>query len=128
MTNEVIAALVADGAELDSKIKAQSERLKEIKAQLVALPPAIYAADNGRTAQVIAPSPAIKPKEEAIDAAREEIGDEPLFKKLFERVVTWRPVDAKSFRRVAAAILPKGKVARVIDLCEVESQPYVIFK
>jgi hypothetical protein len=125
MTAEVRSALIAEGAGLDAELKAKKKRLEDIKAQLTTLEPGIYAADNGRTVQIIQPGPAIKPKEEQVEAAREMIGDEPTFKKLFERITTWKAV--KAFREIALAILPTKKAQKIIEICEVDSTPYVIF-
>jgi len=121
-----VAASVDRGWSLKQRIEADREELKKIETTLIELGPGEYAGDSGRRAQVIQPSPAIKPKTEAVETARELIGDEPTFKKLFEKIVTWKP--AKSFREVAAAILPKNKLTKVIETCEVDCAAYVLFK
>lgn len=117
-----IKSLVSQGAKLDREI----QELKRIRALLASLPPGEYVGEKpGDIAKVIAPSPAIKPQPGVIGQCREIISDPDLFKKLFDRIITYKPV--ANFRSVIAAILTPAKAQKVIQLCEVETQPYVVF-
>jgi hypothetical protein len=127
MDDATRAALIAEGAALTDQVANAERRLKQIKAELVKLEPGEYAADNGRTAQVILPTPAIKPEGPAdIAAAREAIGDENIFVQLFQHVRGWKPV--KDFRTKASVLLKGEKLRRVLGICEKPGQKYVIFK
>lgn len=116
-----VEPLVTEGALLKARIKADSERLKEITESLVTEGPGEYHGAAGEKALVIVQGPSIKPTAETIDELKASLGDS--FGKLFDRVVSFKPV--KAFREVAQAILPKGKAAKVISRCEVDSTPYV---
>lgn len=126
MNSADLVDLVDEGSALDLRIKADQTRLKDIKAELCKLAPGEYLGGSGRRALVVQPSPGIKPPDEAIATVREMIGDEAVFKKLFERVNTWKAV--KAFREVAIALMGAKKAPKVIELCEVEAEPYVLFK
>lgn len=116
------ARLVTEGVALDERIKADSARLREIKAALVAAGPGDYQGAEGARAAVIDVGSSIKLVD--LDAARLLAGD--AFGKLFDRITSHRPV--KAFREVAAALLPKAKARRLIEACEVENAPQVRFK
>lgn len=123
MPKDETVSLVNEAARLDARIKGDSDRLKELKAQLSKLPPGTYLGDNGAKALVIQPEPGIRPAADAIAKAMELVGD--LSKKLFTRTVVIKPV--KDFRAAARAALTPAKAEKVIALCEVAGAPYVTF-
>ncbi len=125
MTATEIKSLVSQGAKLDREIKDKADELKRVKALLVSLSPGDYQGEQGEVAKVILPSPAIKPPPGAIGQARTIISDPDIFKKLFDRIITYKPV--ANFRSVIAAVLTPAKAKSVIQLCEVDPAPYVIF-
>lgn len=126
MTHEVRSRLIEDGSKAESEGKAKLSFAAECKAKLIdGNPPGEYVADNGRRAQIIKPDATINPSQAAIDAAREIIADETLFRKLFVKGL-WKAV--KDFRSVCAAVLSKPKAAKVIATCETEAAAYVLFK
>lgn len=125
MSPSEIKSLVTHGAKLDREIKDKADELKRLKALLVSLAPGEYQGEQGEVAKVIQPSPAIKPPPGAIGQAREIISDPDLFKKLFDRVVSYKPI--ANFRTAVAVALTPAKAVKVIALCEVDSQPYVVF-
>ena len=71
---------------------------------------------------MIFPDPKIQLQADKIELIRERIGDEN-FKKLVERVTTWKAV--KSCRDVAARILSKVQFRQFLGLTEAESSPYI---
>jgi hypothetical protein len=118
-----VPTLIAEGASLKSRITADTARLKEIEADLLrALPAGEHQGANGATCRIVTPGPAVKPDAEAVDAVRQVAGDD-VFRKLFERAVSFKPV--KAFREVLAAITDKRTTAKVLALVERESTPYV---
>jgi hypothetical protein len=120
---DAIFDLVGEGAALDAEIKAKAKRLAEIKAALGLLAPGEYVGRNDTRAKVIAPAASLKVDDDQLDSIRAVAGE--TFGKLFERVTSFRPV--KSFRDVAAALLPKPKAAKLVALCEVPAAVQVRF-
>jgi len=125
MTQDEIAELVTEGSTLRAEIEVSNARLKEINAALIAQGSGKYADPDGNEANVIIPGPGVKPTQEDIDEVRQITGDD-LFKKLFERVVSFKAV--KSFAEVAKALLTPAKLRRVTELVTKESTPYVKWK
>jgi hypothetical protein len=124
MTPNQIVILVDESAALDRRIKADTARLTEIlKPQLVKLSPGTYNGTDGAKALVIQPEPGIRPSASAIDSARAVAGPEAA-RRLFSRVIVRKAM--KSFREIARNILTPAKAEKVIALCEVASNPYVI--
>lgn len=117
------ADLVAEGARLKDSIKAQSTRLKEIEAELISLGQGVTEDGHGHKANVIQPSAGVSfPADEESAAKVRELAGE-FFGKLFERVITQKPV--KAFREIAAAVLPKKAAEKIVTLCESEKSAYV---
>jgi len=116
-----VEPIVTEGAKLKARIKADSERLKEISERLVAEGAGEYHGAEGVKAIVVVPGPSLKPAAETIDALKTTLGDS--FGKLFDRVVSYKPV--KSFREVAGALMTKAKATRLIVQCEVAATPFV---
>lgn len=117
-------ALIEEGATLRNTIETSGKRLKEIEETLLSsLPSGKHDGANGTGCTIVAPSPSIKLGREDVDAVRELAGDEA-FRKLFDRVVSYKPV--KAFREVLAAVVVKKRPANgILKLTEKSSNPYV---
>lgn len=113
-----IAAQVARGHQIRAQMKDLKEELASIEADLIEAGGGEDA--EGRKAIVVESAPAIAAPEK-IEDAQGIAGDH--FGKLFEKVVTYKPV--KSFREVAGALLTKAKAGRLISLCEKAKAPYI---
>lgn len=123
MTDAAIAKLVTRGHALKGEINERTTELKEIEAQLIEKHGAGSLQGAGAAqCTVIIPNAGIKPDAAAIEACQSVAGA-AAFKKLFEKVVTFKPV--ASFGAVAAALLSPAKAAKVIGLCEKSSSPFV---
>jgi hypothetical protein len=118
-----IRELVTRGCELDEVVKAAQAKLGEIRAQLGELAPGKYEGANATSCTVVWPGPSLKVDEETIQNLRAKLVAAD-FQKLFDKVVSWKPV--RSFRDVAAAVLGK-KAKAVVESCEVPSSPQVKF-
>lgn len=116
-----IPDLITEGAQIRDRQSADKKRLEEINAILIAAGGTHE--HGGHKAQVIAPAASVafpKSKEDQ-EKLRDICGDN--FGKLFEREVSFFPV--KAIKEVAAAILTKGALNKLFDLCSVEKTPYV---
>jgi len=120
MAKSSIPALVSEGTKLKETIKANQARVKEIEGLLIAEGAGDYQDKDGHVAKVIQPSSSVGMPDD-LEGAREIAGDS--FGKLFDRVITFKPV--KSFKEVAAALLTKGKANKLIGLCESAKTAYV---
>lgn len=121
-STDTISGLVTEGAAIKARAKADKKRLEEIEAQLIELGAGDYTGEGDTACKVIQPSPGIKVADGDIEPAREICGDEA-FKKLFDRLVSYKPV--KAFREVAEALLTAGKVKKLVALVEKPASPYV---
>lgn len=109
-------------AERDRKIA----ELRAIEDQLIALGAGRYTDGDGHIAQVIAEVPsslgadshALQSKEDE-EAAREIAGD--VFKKLFDRVLFYRP--CSGYAELAPKILTPAKANRLLGLTHVPGRP-----
>ncbi len=117
-----IPTLIAEGASIKARVKADAARLKEIEAELIRQGAGKHEGDNGASCTVIIGAAAIKLPKDAVDKVRELLGEEH-FKTLFDRTVGYAPV--KGFRDVAAAVLTEAKARKIIALCETPASPYV---
>ena len=124
MTPAEIKSTVTQGAKLKREIADRSDELKRITALLITLTPGDYQGEQGEVAKVVQSSAAIKPSSAVIGQVR-AIVDPDIFTKLFDRIVSWKPV--QNFRSVVAAVLTPAKAQKVVALCEVDCAPYVIF-
>jgi hypothetical protein len=124
MSPDEIKSLVTQGAKLKREIQAKQEESRRINALLITLTPGDYQGEYGEVAKVILPSAAIKPSATAIAQVRNVV-DPDLFTKLFDRIVSWKPV--QNFRSVVHALLTPAKEQKIIALCEIDSAPYVVF-
>jgi len=109
--------------ELEAQIKPAQEELKTLKGQLIDGGAGVYHGTDGRKATVISVSEKLEPNpnEEAVLAAKKIAGE--TFEKLFEKVVTYRPL--KSFRELALALLTPAKARKVITACEKPGYTFV---
>lgn len=117
--------LVRRGRDLDLEIKAKTDELKKIKQRLIAAGAGEHEGTDGAKALVIFPSPKIAPAEENLGKVEKLIGPKR-FTKLFDQVVSFRPV--KAFREVLHALATDTtQEADVLALCESESAAQVRF-
>jgi hypothetical protein len=123
MTKDEIVSLVNEASRLERRTKTDKTRLDEIKAEFVKLTPGAYEGAFGAKVEVIQPQPGIRPAADAIANAIVAAGPDAS-KKLFARSVVTKPV--KNFREVARAVLTPAKAEKVIVLCEVSANPYVL--
>lgn len=138
-----IQNLVTEAVSLDREISDQTERLKEIKAQLVEaareredeLIPTeggglrwTAEGNDGCIARVNFPAPSLKSKIEAEGKPIEKIKQlaGALFSRLFIPTISFKPVE--NFRDEARALLAKAEATRLIKLCQSESAPRVSFE
>ena len=135
--------LVTEAVSLDREISDQTERLKELKAQLVEtareredeLTPTdggglrwTAEGNDGCIARVNFPAPSIKSKIEGEGKAIEKIKQlaGAVFSRLFIPTITFKPVE--NFRHEAKALLVKPDANKLIKLCQSESAPRVSFE
>jgi hypothetical protein len=138
-----IQNLVTEAVSLDREISDQTERLKEIKAQLVEaareredeLVPTdggglrwTAEGNDGCIARVNFPAPSLKSKIDGegkpIEKIRQLAG--AVFSRLFIPTITFKPVE--NFRDEARALLAKTEANKLIKLCQSESAPRVSFE
>ena len=135
--------LVTEAVSLDRKISEQTERLKELKADLV---DAAHEREDEHTptdgggqrwtvegtdgciARVNFPAPTMKSKIEGEGKAIEKIKQlaGSAFSKLFVPAITFKPIE--DFREEARALLVKADANKLIKLCQTESAPRVSFE
>ena len=135
--------LVTEAVSLDRDISEKTDRLKEIKAGLVAearsreseLAPTdgggtrwTAEGNDGCIARVNFPAPSLKAKIDGEGKAIEKIKQlaGSVFSRLFIPAINYKPVE--SFRDEAAALLPKAEAKKLIKLCEGASAPRVSFE
>jgi hypothetical protein len=135
--------LISEAVSLDREISDQTERLKEIKAQLVEaareredeLVPTdggglrwTSEGNDGCIARVNFPAPSLKSKIDGegkpIDKIKQLAGT--VFCRLFIPTSTFKLVE--NFRDEARALLAKGEANKLIKLCQTESAPRVSFE
>ena len=135
--------IVTEAVSLDREIAEQTERLKMLKAQLVAaarersdeLTPTdggglrwTAEGNDGCIARVNFPAPSLKSKIEGegrtVEKLRQLAG--AVFNRLFIPTISFKPVE--NFRDEARALLAKGEATKLIKLCETESAPRVSFE
>jgi hypothetical protein len=129
--------------QLDREINEKADRLKELKAKLVAQArnreSELTLTDGGGRrwtaegsdgciARVNFPSPTLTAKIDEEGRLSENIKNIAggVFTRLFVRFVSYRPVE--KFREEAAALLPKADANRLIKLCQSASAPRVSFE
>lgn len=120
------SSLVARGAELRASIAEGKKTLEEIERALLELPAGAYRTSAGQSAArvtVVSPGPSIKPTPEAVAQVRELLDDDRVFRALFERVISHKPV--KGFRDVLNALCTTAKIRKVEALCETPGAKYL---
>lgn len=135
--------LVTEAVSLDREISEQTERLKEIKAQLVEvareredeLVPTdggglrwTAEGNDGCIARVNFPAPSLKSKIEGEGKVIEKIKQiaGAVFSRLFVPTISFKPVE--NFREEARTLLAKSEATKLIKLCQTESAPRVSFE
>jgi hypothetical protein len=135
--------LVTEAVSLDREISEQTERLKEIKAQLVEaareredeLVPTdggglrwTAEGHDGCIARVNFPAPSLKSKIDGEGKPIEKIKQlaGALFSRLFIPTISFKPVE--NFRDESRALLAKADASKLIKLCQTESAPRVSFE
>jgi hypothetical protein len=143
MTTSMLKNLVTEAVSLDREINEKADRLKQLKAALVAearrreleLVPAdgggtrwTAEGNDGCIARVNFPAPTLKAKIDGegktIEKIRQLVGT--VFNRLFLPAITFKPVEG--FREEAVALLPKADAKKLIKLCEGASSPRVSFE
>jgi hypothetical protein len=143
MTASILKNLVTEAVSLDREINEKAERLKQIKAGLVAEARSredeLTPTDGGGTrwtaeggdgciARVNFPAPTLKAKIDGEGKAIEKIKQLAggVFNRLFIPAINYKPVEG--FREEVAALLPKPEAKKLIKLCEGASAPRVSFE
>ncbi len=143
MTDNILKNLVTEAVSLDREINEKTDRLKELKAELIAEARSreseLVSTDSGGRrwtaegcdgciARVSFPAPRLKLKIDEEGKAPEKIkklaGE--AFTRLFVPTISYRPIE--NFREVATVLLPKTDTNRLIKLCQSASAPRVSFE
>ena len=142
MTDNILKSLVTEAVSLDREINEKADRLKELKAELVAearsreneLAPTDEAVGVGlQKAGTAALSASTSPRRRS---RRDRRGREShrkiqdlaggVFTRLFVPAISYRPV--QRFREEAAVLPPKADANSLIKLCQSASAPRVSFE
>jgi hypothetical protein len=143
MTDSILKSLVTEAVSLDREINEKADRLKKLKAELVAearnRESELASTDGGGRrwtaegsdgciARVTFPAATLKAKIDEQGKMFEKIkglaGD--VFNRLFVPTISYRPIE--KFREEAVALLPKADANRLIKLCQSASAPRVSFE
>jgi len=116
-------SLIEEGCRLKAQIESDSARLKEIGEMLLEVLPAGPHHGESNSMLIVEPSPAVKPGEKDIEPVRLVLEDDDVFKKLFDRVVSYKPV--KGFRDKLAVLVDKRKQKRILALVEKPTPKYI---
>jgi hypothetical protein len=143
MTENILKNLVTEAVSLDREISEKTDRLKELKAELVVEARSregeLASTDGGGRrwtaegsdgciALVNFPAPTLKTKIDEAGEVIEKIKNlaAGVFAGLFAPTSSYRPVER--FREEAAALLPKADASKLIKLCQSASAPRVSFE
>ena len=143
MIENILKSLVTEAVSLDREINEKTDRLKELKTELVAearrresdLAPTdgggrrwTAEGSDGCIARVNFPAPTLKAKIDEEGKLIEKIKNLAggVFTRLFVPTINYRPIE--KFREEAAALLPKADANRLIKLCQSASAPRVSFE
>jgi hypothetical protein len=143
MTDNILKSLVTEAVSLDREINEKTDRLKDLKATLVAEARSrdgeLESTDGGGRrwtaeggdgciARVTFPVPTLMAKIDAEGKVIEKIKNlaSDVFTRLFIPTISYRPV--RKFREEAAALLPKANANRLINFCQNASAPRVSFE
>jgi len=141
--NKKLQNIVTEAVSLDREISEQTERLKELKAQLVEaarehedeLTPTdggglrwTAEGKDGSIARVNFPAPSLKSKIEGEGKSIEKIKQlaGAVFNRIFIPTISFKLVE--NFREEAKALLAKTEANKLIKLCQTESAPRVSFE
>jgi hypothetical protein len=142
MTDNILKSLVTEAVSLDREINEKADRLKELKAELVAearnRESELASTDGGGRrwtvegsdgciARVTFPAPTLKAKIDdkgTVTKIKSLAGG--VFTRLFVQTTTYRPVER--FREEVAALLPKADGNHLLKLCQSGSAPRVSFE
>ena len=142
MTDNMLKSLVTEAVSLDREINEKTDRLKELKAELIAEARSregeLGSTDSGGrrwTAEgsdgcivrVNFPAPTLKAKIDegmATEKIKKLAGQ--AFTSLFVPTISLRPIE--KFREAATMLLPKTDSNRLIKLCQNASAPRVSFE
>ena len=143
MTASTLKNLVTEAVSLDREIHEKNDRLKNLKAELVAearrrgaeLAPTdgggtrwIAAGSDGCIVRVNFPAPTLKGKIDGEGKTIEKIKKiaASAFNRLFIPTISYKPVEG--IREGANTFLPKADANKLIKLCQVASAPRVSFE
>jgi hypothetical protein len=145
MIDNILKSLVTEAVALDREINEKADRLKELKAELVAearrRESELALTDGGGArwtaedsdgcivrVRVNFPAPTFKAKIDEEGKVIEKIKDLAggIFTRLFVPTMSYRPIE--KFREEAATLLPKADANRLIKLCQSASAPRVSFE
>jgi hypothetical protein len=142
MTDNMLKSLVTEAVSLDREINEKSDRLKELKAKLIAEARShegeLASTDSGGrrwTAEgsdgcivrVSFPAPTLKAKvDEGKDTEKIKKLAGQAFTRLFQSTISLRPIE--KFREAATVLLPKIDANSLIKLCQSASAPRVSFE
>jgi hypothetical protein len=142
MTKQKLAGLVDEAIRLDRVIQESTERLKEIKADLIVEGEAnpnkeatngggwsvVLDGTDGSIARVTQPGPKLKASVDAESKAgaslKEKVGK--LWNQLFQPVVKYKPVE--NIRDLANELIGGAKARAIIAAVTTESSPSVSFE
>ena len=143
MTDNILKSLVTQAVSLDREINEKSERLKKLKAELIAEArsrKSDLSSTNGGglrwtaegsdscIARVTFPAPTLKAKIDGQGKLFERIKNlaGSVFTNLFVPTTSYRPIE--EFREEVIALLPKANAIGLINLCQSASAPRVSFE
>ena len=143
MTDNILKSLVTEAVSLDREINEKTDRLKELKAELIAEARSRESeltstngggsrwtaeGSDGCIARVTFPAPTLKANIDGEGQVIEKIKNlaTGVFTRLFVATVNYRPVE--KFREEASALLPKVDANKLIKLCQSASAPRVSFE
>lgn len=102
------------------------ERLKKLTGEIVKLGAGDYETEKSKI-RVVFPIPKISPSQEKIAIVRESVTADD-FKLLFDRTVIYKPVEHFRDFITRASSLSVPQVKKVLALCEVQANPYIIVR
>jgi hypothetical protein len=142
MTDNMLKSLVTEAVSLDREINEKTDRLKELKAELVAEALSregelaltdssgtrwTAEGSDGCIVRVNFPAPTLRARVEEGKATEkiEKLAGRA-FTRLFVPTISYRPIE--KFREAVAVLLPKTDANRLIKLCQNASAPRVSFE
>lgn len=111
---------------LDAQLKAIGDRKRKLVAEIVKLGAGDYETAKSKI-RVVMPIPKIAPTQEKIAVVRESVAADD-FKLLFDRVVSFKPVEHFRDFLTRASSLSVTQVRKVLAICETPSNPYIVIR